>query len=131
MATAFDPRPVRTFVLEEDRELPPEQQSEFQLGRLDVFGYSALNALVGNDPNQTEIKLAVLIEVARGALRGWSKFPMPDGSPAEFVRGPTGFANDETMRCLKSSQVGQLAMEVLRFENVSKLEAGKSTGGGS
>lgn len=121
MAIAFRST-VREFVAPSDSHLPPEQQTVWLLGPLDVFDSAELADSYSVDPDKWAVKS---VQMVRLALRGWKNLKDADGKEVAFV-GLAGRASDEDMRKIPYSIVLELLLEVNRFEQIARAQVGES-----
>lgn len=125
MAKAYDRARTREYVPKCDRELPPEQQTVFILGWLSVFDYTAM-AEMFKDVKDDEKIFERLAEIARRAIRGWRRFPLPDGSEAPFEKGSDNVATRETLERIGATEIVEIATDVGLNEKLTPDDVGKS-----
>ena len=113
---------VREFVAPSDTKLPPEQQTTWLLGPLDVFDSAELADSYSTDPNKWASKN---VQMVRMALRGWRNFKDADGAEVPFI-GLGGRASDEDMRKIPFSLVLELMVEINNFETIKRSQVGES-----
>jgi hypothetical protein len=122
MARAYDRARTREFIPSCDRNLPPEQQTSFQLGWLSIFDFSGIADATSSAGNG----FPRVLEIVRRALRGWKNFPLPDGTPAPFVTGPDGLATKETVELIGPKEIMEIARDADQSEELTAAETGKS-----
>lgn len=98
MAKAFNVNEVRPYILKADRELPPEQQTEFDLAVVDSALHAYLwdsNTFVGDDSSNGEVKPMVQVrafskirDTVKFCLKSWRKFDGPEFTPKFLVSYP-------------------------------------------
>lgn len=81
MVIARSTRENIPFILERERELPPEQQTTFFLATLPHHVVLQLLELGGQNRTRDYIELAM-----RAGLRGWKQFPDEKGNETPFRR---------------------------------------------
>lgn len=93
------------YVLEEERELPPEQQTIWHLRGLNYSTYrdvmrTHLKLTDGGDQLIDIDKLGVAEKVLNYGLRGWTRFRNAEGVEMECVRCKDGMLAPQTMDLL-------------------------------
>jgi hypothetical protein len=78
---ALDPRASTSYVVEEDRELPAEQRTTFQLA---VLAKAERSAIDGWRDDKLCSPTEFAYRVLGVGLRGWSNLRLPDGSQVEY-----------------------------------------------
>jgi hypothetical protein len=118
LARAHDYRSRRDYVSEADRSLPTEEQTVYELKRLDLIDRASLLEL---DPAKTGAGQS-LVEIVRLALTGWRNFKLPDGSEAAFARRSDGRPSDDTLRYLREQEASELFRDIVEHEKVGAAE---------
>lgn len=119
MPIALDPKSTFPFVLKEDRELPEEQRTVFQLRGLTVseeaqVSDSMLMAHSGSDEVAFRAGTHQLT-VLRYGLKGWENFLDAEGQPVEFetTKGHPRVVTDELLDRLLPKHRQELVQAVL------------------
>lgn len=103
MPIALDPKATFTYVLEDDRKLPQEEQTAFTLRGLTVAEEAKVaDSMISSIPGQEELSFRSgthQLTVLRHGLRGWSNFLDPSGKevPFETGKGSPRFVTDASL----------------------------------
>lgn len=88
MPIALDPKATFDYVLMDDRSLPQEEQTVFQLRGLTVAEEARVaDSMISSVPGQDELSIRSgthQLTVLRFGLRGWSNFKDSSGSDIHF-----------------------------------------------
>ena len=88
MPIALDPKATFEYVLEDDRALPPEEQTVFNLRGLTVAEEARVaDSMISGLPGQDELSFRSgthQLTVLRYGLRGWTGFLDSEGKPVQF-----------------------------------------------
>lgn len=136
----IDPRSTWTYVLEADKDLPVDEQTEWTLGHLSLADEATLIDGYLRDPmTGLMVRQAIGSEhlrVIRRGLRGWRKFRVRrDGNVQEvpFETGPLGGPKDELLALIPLLAREELARaieaETLQREEERKKSSLPSTPG--
>jgi hypothetical protein len=103
MPIALDPKSTFEYVLVDDRELPKEQQTTFELRGLTVSEEASVTdsmILAHGGVEEMSVRAGThALTVLRYGLRGWRNFHDADGNAVEFETG-RGHPKQVTDACL-------------------------------
>lgn len=126
MVIALTTNQTTTVVLEADLELPPEQQTEFDLAPLTVSQRQQVVADIGGSR-----EVQALILAARASLRGWRKLCTADGTEVPYktsrqtIGGSIGsYITDAAFDVLALDTIAELASKVLEVSGLSDADKG-------
>jgi hypothetical protein len=128
MPIALDPRATFDYVLQEDRELPEEQQTVFELRSLTVSEEARVaDSMIASVPGQDEMSIksgSYQLQILRCGLRGWRNFKTTAGTDAQFdvTKGNPRHVTDECLDRLSSANRTELTNAITEHSSVSEEE---------
>lgn len=128
MPIALDPKATFDYVLEDDRDLPTDDQTVFTLRGLTVAEEARVaDSMISSIPGQEELAFRSgthQLTVLRFGLRGWSNFKNGDGAYVDFgtSKGNPRHVTDESLDRLLSRHRTELVGAVLDRGSISEAE---------
>jgi hypothetical protein len=102
---------VEDYTLEEDRELPPEEQSVFKLKILSPHESARLQDRMTGEKTYAMNTL----DAVREGLKGWENLNDADGNPIKFKGSKAGQFEESNLDYLEQEWILELGTEVLRM----------------
>ena len=128
MPIALDPKATFDFVLEDDRNLPEDDQTVFTLRGLTVAEEARVaDSMISSIPGQEELSFRSgthQLTVLRFGLCGWSGFKDGNGQEVRFetARGNPRHITDECLDRLLSRHRADLVSAILERGTVTEEE---------
>lgn len=128
MPIALDPKATFTYVLEDDRKLPDEDQTSFTLRGLTVAEEAKVaDSMISSIPGQEELSFRSgthQLTVLRHGLRGWSNFHAADGKEVVFDtgRGNPRQVTDDCLDRMLPRHRQELVGAILERGSISEAE---------
>ena len=123
MKLSLDPRKPREYILLAEREYSTDTQTVFLLRPFTVYDEAELSAFTEAQGATQHAK--IMIETVRRSLVGWRNLNGPEGV-IPFEKAEDGYATRAMIELLPSAVVIELFNAVIKREQVTKDEAGKS-----
>jgi hypothetical protein len=139
MVIPIDISETKDYVLKSDRSNPPESQTVFKIGVVDVLTRAKIEDLYlrwsynkkgGADDQATALfsQNDLNLDIVRFGLKGWSNFVRKDGTDAPFemssrgIQGlpPRSVIDDKSLRYLASEWVAELAEAIRKFNSIDE-----------
>ena len=128
MPIALDPRATFDYVLKEDRELPEEQQTVFELRPLTVSEEARVaDSMIASVPGQDEMSIksgSYQLQILRCGLRGWRNFKNAKGADVAFdvTKGNHRHVTDDSLDRLSYANRNELTNAITEHSAVSEEE---------
>lgn len=125
MAIAIDPDDRVTHVLECERGLPHEQQTEFYLGPWSIRDEAWIGEVASAGTAERDI-VELMRRVLACSLKGWARFKRRDGTDAPFETDEAGRASDLSLSRIGPRARGELFGAAWKLSRLSQDDVGKS-----
>lgn len=128
MPIALDPKATFTYVLEDDRKLPEEEQTLFTLRGLTVAEEAKVaNSMISSIPGQEELSFRSgthQLTVLRQGLRGWQNFKDAAGGEIQFEtgRGSPRQVTDESLDRILPRHRQELVGAIMERGSITEAE---------
>ena len=128
MPIALDPKATFTYILEDDRKLPEEDQTVFTLRGLTVAEEAKVaDSMISSIPGQEELSFRSgthQLTVLRHGLRGWENFKDADGKNVSFDigRGNPRHVTDECLDRMLPRHRQELVGVILERGSITEAE---------
>jgi len=128
MPIALDPKSTFPYVLEDDRAMPEEDQTVFDLRGLTVAEEAAVSdSMILAHGGMDELSFRAgthQLTVLRKGLRGWANFKGADGEAIPFKqsRGHPGCVTDESLDRLLPRHRQELSNAILERGSITEQE---------
>ena len=117
-----DPKATYSYIAEEDRKLPQEEQTFFMLRRLTRREYADLEdgLIEYRDSGVSTVRTGTkMIKALKAGLRGWSNLRNGNGQEVSFKAESTGEPSDETLDYLSQDISRELMFQILSGSRLS------------
>ncbi len=124
-----DARLTFKYVLVEDRELPPDQRTCWDLKHMTLLQEAACLDNLDRDSQGFSIRRGLgteRVNLLRSNLVGWSNLKTADGSEIAFEKGPLGGAKDDVIFKLLPRHRDELARAIEDAREFDPETLGKS-----
>lgn len=128
MPIALDPKATFAYVLEDDRKLPPEEQTTFTLRGLTVAEEAKVaDSMISSIPGQEELSFRSgthQLTVLRHGLRDWTNFMDGDGKAVAFekARAHPSFVTDDCLDRMLPRHRQELVGIILERGSITETE---------